>query len=90
MIGKPCAESAGWRPCFYLCPHCACPDNDGPEWHISRHEQHERQEDPTKWAHGTLYLTIHEAEHLPGDPTLVSVRRRCMSCMQAAHSLDWH
>lgn len=22
---------------------------------------------------GTLYVTVHEAEHLPGDPTLVSV-----------------
>ena len=24
--------------------------------------------------HGTLYMTVHEAEALPGDPTLVSVR----------------
>ena len=27
-----------------------------------------------QWLHGTLYIEIIEAEHLPGDPTLVSVR----------------
>ena len=68
---NPCA---GWRPGYCLCPHCACPDNDGPDWHVSRKVQQQREQDPTRWTHGTLYLTIHEAERLPGDPTLVSVR----------------
>lgn len=31
-----------------------------------------KQPDPSKFLHGTLYVEIHNAEHLPGDPTLVS------------------
>mmetsp|Transcript_9813 Transcript_9813/g.29512 ORF Transcript_9813/g.29512 Transcript_9813/m.29512 type:complete len:978 (-) Transcript_9813:2047-4980(-) len=42
----------------------------------------QRQADPTKWLHGTLYIEIIEAEHLPGDPTLVSCFPRFInSCL---------
>ena len=35
--------------------------------------QQQKEEDPSQWMWGTLYIVVHEAQHLPGDPTLVGV-----------------
>lgn len=40
------------------------------------HLQQEREDDPSLWMCGTLYITVHEADSLPGDPTLVGVSLR--------------
>ena len=38
------------------------------------HPVRQRSSAETALLHGTLYVTIHEARALPGDPTRVSVR----------------